>query len=51
MKYFIFFITKKKDKLKIKEVKQNKKKIIRLIVKSKLANIINRSNPKKNIDE
>ena len=51
MKYFIFFITEKKDKLKIKEVKQKKEKIIRLIVKSKLANIINRINPKKSIDE
>ena len=35
----------------MKEVKTNMQKIIKLIVKSKLANIINRSNPKKNIVE
>ena len=37
----------KNERLNMKEVKTNMQKIIKLIVKSKLANIINRSNPKK----
>tara|TARA_B100000795_G_C22686600_1_gene393897 strand:+ start:141 stop:275 length:135 start_codon:yes stop_codon:yes gene_type:complete len=41
----------KNERLNMKEVKTNMQKIIKLIVKSKLANIINRSNPKKNIVE
>jgi hypothetical protein len=51
IKYFILLITNKKGNFKIIEMIRNKQKIVKLIIKSKLDNITNKSIPEKNINE